>query len=45
MPRVQAGELMMYYEVYGDGLPLVLFMGLGCPGALWWFAGLGFVGA
>lgn len=36
MPRVQAGEIMMYYEVYGHGPALVLLMGLGCPGALWW---------
>lgn len=36
MPRVQAGEIMMHYEVYGDGPPLVLLMGLGCPGSLWW---------
>ncbi len=36
MPRVQAGEIMMHYEVYGNGPPLVLLMGLGCPGSLWW---------
>jgi 3-oxoadipate enol-lactonase len=36
MPIVKAGELLMHYEVDGEGPPLVLLMGLGCPGALWW---------
>lgn len=36
MPHIQAGEIMMHYEVYGAGPPLVLLMGLGCPGSLWW---------
>jgi pimeloyl-ACP methyl ester carboxylesterase len=36
MPHVQAGEIRMHYESYGDGPPLVLLMGLGCPGSLWW---------
>ena len=44
MPRVWIGELMMPDEVYGAGLPLALFMGLGCPGALWWLQGWAFWG-
>jgi pimeloyl-ACP methyl ester carboxylesterase len=36
MPMVKAGELMMHCEITGDGPPLVLLMGLGCPGSLWW---------
>jgi pimeloyl-ACP methyl ester carboxylesterase len=36
MPIVKAGELLVHYEVAGEGPPLVLLMGLGCPGALWW---------
>jgi pimeloyl-ACP methyl ester carboxylesterase len=35
MPRVKAGDINIYYEVHGQGEPLVLIMGLGCSGALW----------
>jgi 3-oxoadipate enol-lactonase len=36
MPIIKAGDLLMHYNIYGAGSPLVLLMGLGCPGALWW---------
>ncbi len=35
MPYIKAGDINMHYEVYGQGEPLVLIMGLACPGALW----------
>ncbi len=35
MPRIVAGDIRMHYEAQGSGPPLVLLMGLGCPGALW----------
>ena len=36
MPLAKAGDLLMHYDIYGTGPPLVLLMGLGCPAALWW---------
>jgi pimeloyl-ACP methyl ester carboxylesterase len=36
MPKVQAGDIMMHYEVYGDGPPLVLLYGCGYQAAFWW---------
>lgn len=35
MLRIQAGDLRMYHRFHGSGPPLVLLMGLGCPGSLW----------
>jgi len=36
MPIVKVGDINMYYEVHGDGEPLVLIMGYGCN-SRWWF--------
>ena len=35
MPTIRANKINMYYEVRGEGPPLVLIMGLGAHGALW----------
>jgi pimeloyl-ACP methyl ester carboxylesterase len=35
MPLVKAGDINMYYDSWGSGFPLVLLMGLACPGGLW----------
>jgi 3-oxoadipate enol-lactonase len=35
MPKIQAGEIGISYETYGDGEPLLLIMGFGAPGAAW----------
>ena len=35
MPLIQAGDVNIYYEVHGQGKPLVLLMGLGCHSGLW----------
>lgn len=35
MPRVQAGEIQIYYERRGNGPPLLLIMGFGGSGAMW----------
>jgi pimeloyl-ACP methyl ester carboxylesterase len=36
MPMIKASELMMHYDSYGEGPPLVLLHGLGYQGAYWW---------
>ncbi len=35
MPHVKVNDINMYYEIHGDGFPLVLIMGLG-GNADWW---------
>lgn len=35
MPTVKVGDINMYYEVQGDGYPLVMIMGLSCS-LDWW---------
>ena len=35
MPFVRAGDITIHYHTDGSGLPLMLLMGLGCPGELW----------
>jgi pimeloyl-ACP methyl ester carboxylesterase len=35
MPRANAGQVNLYYEIHGDGPPLALFMGLGGNVAMW----------
>ncbi|MFB0563504.1 MAG: alpha/beta fold hydrolase [Candidatus Lokiarchaeia archaeon] len=35
MPRVRVGDINMYYEVHGEGFPLVLIMGTAANSA-WW---------
>jgi len=35
MPVVRIGDIKMYYEVHGDGEPLVLIHGLGLDSS-WW---------
>ena len=42
MPRIKAGDIRIYYEEAGSGLPLVLLMGLGCPSRLWFHQVEGF---
>jgi hypothetical protein len=32
MPKIRAGTIELSYETYGDGEPLLLIMGLVCPG-------------
>ncbi len=36
MPTVKVGDINMYYEVHGEGEPLVLIMGLGGDITRWW---------
>ncbi|MFB0562457.1 MAG: alpha/beta fold hydrolase [Candidatus Lokiarchaeia archaeon] len=35
MPKVKVGDINMYYEIHGEGFPLVMIMGLGGPSAAW----------
>jgi pimeloyl-ACP methyl ester carboxylesterase len=35
LPRIRVGKINMYYEIHGDGFPLVMIMGLGGPSAAW----------
>ena len=35
MPKVRVGDINMYYEIHGEGFPLVMIMGLGGPSAAW----------
>ena len=37
MPTVKVGDIHMYYEVHGEGEPLVLIMGLGSDLSNWMF--------
>ena len=37
MPRVLLGDLNVYYEVHGDGEPLILIHGLGSSTRDWQF--------
>ena len=36
MPTVKVNDINMYYELHGEGEPLVLLMGLGGGSSLWW---------
>ena len=36
MPIVKVQDIDMYYEVHGEGEPLVMIMGLGGGSSLWW---------
>jgi len=35
MPKIQAGNLNLNYDTYGQGEPLLLIMGFGMPGIAW----------
>jgi len=35
MPTVKAGDINIYYEVHGEGEPLLLIMGYGCSSGGW----------
>jgi hypothetical protein len=35
LPKVKVGDTDVYYEVHGDGIPLVMIMGLS-PNIDWW---------
>jgi len=35
MPRILVGKINLYYEIHGEGFPLVMIMGLGGPSAAW----------
>ncbi len=35
MPRVKVGDINIYYEIHGEGMPLVLIMGLGGNTTRW----------
>jgi pimeloyl-ACP methyl ester carboxylesterase len=35
MPRIAAGDIEINYEIYGQGEPLLLIMGVGLPGIAW----------
>ncbi len=35
MPKIRVGDINMYYEIHGDGFPLVMIMGLGGFSAAW----------
>lgn len=37
MPKAKIGEIQIYYEEYGQGLPLILILGLGQDTATWGF--------
>jgi len=36
MPYLKANEINIYYEIHGDGEPLLLLMGLGGGSSMWW---------
>jgi 3-oxoadipate enol-lactonase len=36
MPYLKANDISIYYEVRGDGEPLLLLMGLGGGSSMWW---------
>jgi pimeloyl-ACP methyl ester carboxylesterase len=36
MPTTRANGIEIYYEVHGEGLPLLLIMGLGANATAWW---------
>lgn len=36
MPRLEVGDITIYYETHGKGEPLVLIMGLGGGSSTWW---------
>jgi len=36
MPMKKVGDINMYYEIHGDGEPLLLLMGLGGGSSMWW---------
>ena len=36
MPYLKANDISIYYEVQGDGEPLLLLMGLGGGSSMWW---------
>ncbi|MBO8140747.1 MAG: alpha/beta fold hydrolase [Firmicutes bacterium] len=36
MPRVRVDDAEIYYEVHGDGFPILLIQGLGMPSTLWY---------
>lgn len=35
MPKVKVNDINMYYEIHGDGFPIIMIMGLGAN-ADWW---------
>ena len=35
MPKIRVNEINMYYEIHGEGFPLVMIMGLGAD-VTWW---------
>ena len=35
MPRVKVNDIQMYYEIHGQGFPLILIAGYGCGSWLW----------
>ena len=37
MPQIKVGDINMYYEVHGEGIPLVLIHGLGADTNAWMF--------
>ena len=36
MPKARVGDIELYYEVHGEGTPLVLITGLGMPATTWY---------
>ncbi len=37
MPKIKVGDISIYYEVHGEGEPLLLIMGLGRDLTAWMF--------
>ncbi|MEZ4640922.1 MAG: alpha/beta fold hydrolase, partial [Caldilineaceae bacterium] len=37
MPTIHTGEVNLYYEIYGEGKPLLLIAGAGCDHCFWRF--------
>jgi pimeloyl-ACP methyl ester carboxylesterase len=35
LPKIKVGKINMYYEIHGEGFPLVMIMGLGGSAAAW----------
>ena len=35
MPKFTCNEIEIYYEIHGEGYPLVLIAGLGCDMSIW----------